>query len=67
MLMATLPVNVPPVNGKAPISLKLHETLAEPFTLFPVLPTVNVLAVPQFAVVIFAVPLNDVPFIVLAV
>lgn len=31
------------------------------------LPIVIVLAVPQFAVVIFALPLKDVPFMVLAV
>ena len=31
------------------------------------LPIVKVLAVPQFAVVMFALPSNEVPFIVLAV
>jgi len=41
--------------------------LAEPLTLFPVLPIVKVRAVPQFAVVIFAVPSKAVPLIVLAV
>jgi hypothetical protein len=51
----------------APISLKLQLTFALPFTDFPVLPIVIVLAVPQLAVVIFAEPSKEVPLIVLAV
>ena len=55
---------MPPVSGMAPISARLHATLAEPFTDFPVLPMVTVRAVPQLAVVMFTEPLKDVPLIV---
>jgi hypothetical protein len=65
--MCKSPVNVPPDKGKAPISAKDQDTFAEPFTDFPVLPIVNVLAVPQYEVVMFALPSNETPFIVLAV
>ena len=56
-----------PCFPNAPISFKLQDTSTLPFTLFFVLPIVIPLAVPQFDVVILAEPLNDVPFIVLAV
>jgi hypothetical protein len=49
------------------ISAGVHATLAEPLTLFPVLPMVSVRAVPQLAVVMFADPLKLVPLIVRAV
>ena len=55
------------VAAYAPISARVQDTFPEPLTDFPVLPIVIVLAVPQFAVVILAEPLNDVPLIVLAV
>ena len=55
------------VAAYAPISARDQETFAEPFTDFPVLPIVIVLAVPQLAVVMFADPLNEVPLIFLAV
>ena len=45
----------------------VHDTAADPFTLFPEPPMVIVRAVPQLAVVMLAEPLNDVPLIVRAV
>ena len=51
----------------AAISDVAQVTLAEPLTDFEVPPMEIFLAVPQFAVVMFAVPLKDVPLISLAV
>ncbi len=51
----------------APISAKLQVITVLPSTDLPVEPIVSVLAVPQFAVVIAALPLKLVPLIVLAV
>jgi hypothetical protein len=74
LLAVRLPIALipsPPVSVRflsaAPISASVHATFAEPFTDLPVAPIVIVLAVPQFAVVILAEPLKEVPFIVLAV
>ena len=55
------------VAGIAPISSNVQETLAEPLTALAVTPIVRLREVPQFYVVILAVPSKLVPLIVLAV
>jgi hypothetical protein len=55
------------VASLTPISDRLHATFALPLTDLTVAPIVKVLAVPQLAVVIAAVPLKLVPLIALAV
>ena len=58
---------IPNNLGSAPISASDQLTSPLPLTDLPVLPIVNVRAVPQLAVVISAEPLNDVPLIERAV
>lgn len=55
------------LTGCAPISLSDHDTLADPLTLLPVLPTVMVRVLPQLAVLMFVDPSKFVPLIVRAV
>ncbi len=55
------------LRASIPNSAKLQETFALPFTLLPTPAIVRVLEVPQFAVVMLALPLKEVPLIVLAV
>ncbi len=61
ILVEIAPVIVPPARGIAPISANDHDIFALPSTDFPVEPIVIVLAVPQVAVVIAALPLKLVP------
>lgn len=57
----------PKPAGAAPISSNVQETLAEPLTALAVPPMVRLREVPQFYVVILAVPSKFVPLMALAV
>ena len=67
LMFAAAPEETSPADRAAPISDSDQDTLPAPLTDLAALPMVRVRAVPQFYVVILAVPSKLVPLIVLAV